>query len=69
MREKYAFAVNVEDRQGITSNRLVADPFLISCYVMLIRINLLVMDTFGAGCFSRIRANVALLKLSILLLV
>ena len=48
------FAVNIEfrtheDRQGITSNGLVADPFSISCYVMPIRVILLVMDTFGAG--------------------
>jgi len=58
-----------EDRQGITSNGLMADPFSISCYVMPIRVILLVMNTFGAGCCSRIRANMALLTLSILLLV
>ena len=57
-----------EDRQGLTSNGLVPDPFSISCYVMLIRVSLLMMDTFGAGCCSRVRANVALLTLSILLL-
>jgi len=54
VREKCAFAVKIklrthEDRQGITSNELVADPFSISCYVMPIRVILLVMDTFGAG--------------------
>jgi len=53
-RKKCAFAVNIEfrtheDRQGITSNGLVADPFSISCYMMPIRVILLVMDTFGAG--------------------
>jgi len=54
VREKCAFAVNIEfwtheNRQGITSNGLVADPFSIACYVMPIRVILLVMDTFGAG--------------------
>jgi len=43
VREKCAFAVKIElrtheDRQGITSNGLVADPFSISCYVMPIRV-------------------------------
>jgi len=58
-----------EDRQGITSNGLVADPFSIFCNVMPIRVILHVMDAFGADCWSRIRSNVALLTLSILLLV
>jgi len=54
VRGKCAFAVKIElrtheDRQGITSNELVADPFSISCYVMPIWVILLVMDTFGAG--------------------
>jgi len=41
----------------------------ISCYVMPIRVILHVMDAFGAGCYSRIQANVAWLTLLILLLV
>ena len=43
-----------------------ADLFSISCYVRPI---LYMMDAFGADCYSRIRANVALLTLSLLLLV
>ena len=58
-----------EDRQGLTSNGRVPGPFSISCYVMPIRVILLMMDAFGAGCCSRKQANVALLTLSILLLV
>jgi len=58
-----------EGKQEITSNGLVSDPFSISCYVMRIRVNLHMIDAFGAGCYSRIPANVAWLTLSILLLV
>ena len=52
VREKCAFAVKIElqtheDRQGITSNGLVADPFSISCYVM--PIGVILLHTFGAG--------------------
>jgi len=71
VREKCAFAVKIqlrthEDRQGITSNGLVTDLFSISCYIMPIRVILLMMDAFGAGCCSRIQANVAFITLSLL---
>jgi len=62
VREKCAFAVKIKlrthkDRQGITSNGLVADPFSISCYVMPIRVFCLwwirsvqVLLTYSGSC-------------------
>jgi len=57
-----------EDKQETTNNGLVSDPFSISCYVMPIRVILHMMDAFGAGCYSRIQANVAWLTLLLFLL-
>jgi len=58
-----------DSRRQARNHEQWAGACSISCYVMPIRIVLLVMDTFGAGCCSRIQANVAFLTLSILLLV
>jgi len=57
-----------EDKQETTNNGLVSDPFSISCYVMPIRVILHMMDAFGAGCYSRIQANVAWLTFLLFLL-
>jgi len=51
-----------EDRQGLTSNGLEPNPFSISCYVMPIRVIWLMVDTFGAGCCSRIQSNFVFLN-------